>query len=330
MKSCVVVLISAFLLDRILGDPRYALHPVRLIGRLITSLESCIRRFGWDSRLGGALLLLASVITVVAAYAAIRFALLCLHTAAPAVLDCFTLYSCIALRDMERHARPIAQALKTGDTDQARTLVGGIVGRDVSKLDASGIARAVVESVSESFLDGFFAPLFWFVAGAVAAQWLPPVSLPVATGAALAYRVVNTLDSMVGYKNDHYRKLGWASAHADDALNFLPARLALPLMVPSAMLCGLNAADGWRVALRDRLKHASPNSAHTESFAAGAIGIRLGGPTVYAHGCIDKPWIGNGTDAVTDSHIVQACRLTACAGGVSSAVAVIILGSTIL
>ena len=330
MTSCIIVLISAFLIDRILGDPRYALHPVRAIGGLITRLESGIRRLGGDSRRGGALLLIGALVSVVAAYAAVRCSLVALHAAAPVALDCFTLYSCIALRDMQRHATPIAHALDAGDTDRARALLSGIVGRDVSCLDASGIARAAIESVSESFLDGFLAPLCWFVAGAVAAPWMSLPPLPAATGAALIYRVVNTLDSMVGYKNERYRHVGWASAHADDALNLVPARLALPLLVPAAALCGLDAAAGWRVALRDRLKHASPNSAHTESFAAGALGLRLGGPTVYAHGCIDKPWIGDGTDAAAARHIVEACRLTACAGGVSTAVAVAILGGMML
>ncbi len=325
MNTCAIVLIVAFLIDCILGDPRYALHPVRLIGRLIAWLESCIRRLEWVSRGGGGLLLVVSVITVLGAYGVVRTALTGLHAVALVVLDCFVVYSCIALRDMERHAVPIAQALNDDDTERARKLLRGIVGRDVSKLDASGIARAAIESVSESFLDGFLAPVSWFAAGAVAAHWLPLNPLPAATGTILIYRVVNTLDSMVGYRSDHHRQLGWASAQADDAMNFIPARLALPLMVPAAVLCRLNASAGWRIALRDRLKHASPNSAHTESFAAGALGVRLGGPTVYAHGRVDKPWIGDGTDSPSDSHIIQACRLTACTGWISTVVAVIVL-----
>jgi len=325
MYMSAIVLAVAFLTDRVMGDPRYALHPVRLIGGLITRLESRIRRFGWDSLFGGGVLLVASVITVAVAYGAARIALAAAHPVAPVVLDAFVLYSCIALRDMERHAVPIALALKDGDTDRARDLVRGIVGRDVATLVAPGIARAVVESVSESFLDGFLAPLFWFLVGASVSRWLPLSPLPAATGAALVYRVVNTLDSMVGYRSERYLRLGWASAHADDVLNFIPARLSVPAMVPAAVMCRLDAAEGWRIALRDRLKHASPNSAHPESFAAGALGVRLGGPTVYAHGIVDKPWIGEGTDEVTGSHIVQASRLTACAGWVSALLAVIVL-----
>lgn len=325
MYTSAIVLAVAFLADRVLGDPRYALHPVRLIGGLIARLESCVRRLGWDSMFGGGVLLVVSVITVAVSYGAVRIALAAAHAVAPVVLDAFVFYSCIALRDMQRHAVPIAIALKEGDTDRARDLVRDIVGRDVATLDAPGIARAVVESVSESFLDGFLAPLFWFVVGAAVSRLLPLSPLPVATGAALVYRVVNTLDSMVGYRSERYLRLGWASAHADDVLNFIPARMAVPAMVPAAVMCRLNAAAGWRIALRDRLKHASPNSAHPESFAAGALGVRLGGPTAYAHGVVDKPWIGEGTDEVTDSHIVQAARLTACAGWVSALLAVILM-----
>jgi len=325
MNTCTIVVIIAFLVDRVLGDPPYALHPVRIIGRLIARLESGIRHLGWDSRFGGGLLLILSVAVSAATYGVVRIALTSVHAVAPVVLDVFVLYSCIALKDMARHAMPIARALRDHDTERARAMLRGIVGRDVSGLDATGMARAVVESVSEGFLDGYLSPLWWFVVGAVAAQWLPLHPLSVATGAALIYRVVNTLDSMVGYRNDRYLHLGWASAHADDVLNFIPARLALPLMAPAAAMCGLDAAAGWRIASRDRLKHASPNSAHTESFAAGALGVRLGGPTLYAHGCVDKPWIGDGAETVTDRHIVQACRLTACAGWISTGVAVIIL-----
>ena len=330
MNTCIIVLAAAFVVDRVLGDPHYGLHPVRLIGRLIGGLESGIRRLGLDSRFGGTLLLVLTVLAVVVVYGTARIGLSSLHAAAPVALDIFILYSCIAQRDMERHATPIAKALREGETEKARELVSGIVGRDVSGLDAAGIARAVVESVAEGFLDGFFSPLCWFVAGAAATRLLNMAPLPTATGMVLVYRVVNTLDSMVGYRNERYGRLGWASANADDALNFLPARMALPLMVPAAALCGLDAIAGWRIALRDRLKHASPNSAHTESFAAGALGVRLGGPTLYPHGTVEKPWIGDTPGNLSDTHIGQTCRLTACAGWISCIVATIILAGTSL
>ncbi len=320
-----LALLLAFALDQFLGDPVYSLHPVRLIGRAIAGLESVLRRFGLDSRPGGVLLVAVSSALPLGVYAVLRWSVGFVHDYAVLAFDVFVLYSCLALRDMAAHARPVADCLDAGDAAAARSALGRIVGRDVTRLDASGVARAAVESVSESFVDGFFAPLFWFGIGAAVSSASGRPAAAWGVGAVLLYRCVNTLDSMVGYRDERYVRFGWASARLDDALNILPARLCLGPLFAAAGLCRLNARAGWRVAMRDRLKHASPNSAHAESFAAGALQVRLGGPTTYPGRTVEKPWLGDGEQDVGPVHVRQACALVRCAGWISAVICASVL-----
>ena len=325
MHDASIVLIAAFALDMLLGDPVYRLHPVRLIGGLIRSIECGLRRLRADGVWGGAVLLALPLLVVVALQQGLRFSLACVSPVIAMVFDAYVLYSCIALRDMLRHASPIAAALLRGDTAAARQHLQKIVGRDVAALDAAAVARATVESVAESFVDGFLAPLFWYGVGCLVAAMAGATPLPFGVGAALAYRCVNTLDSMVGYRNERYLHLGRISARADDVLNLFPARLSLGALWLGAVALRLDAAAGWRIALRDRLKHASPNSAHAESFVAGALGIRLGGPTVYAHGTVGKPWLGDSPDAATPAHIRSCGQLVLATGGVATVVCLLLI-----
>ena len=320
-----LVLATAYGADSLLGDNAYPLHPVRLIGRTIALLERGLRALGLSGLAGGALLAAATVAAVLGVYTQLRWLCGVWHPAAAFALDAFVVYSCLALKDMARHALPVAAALEAGDLPAARAAVQGIVGRDAAVLDAAGVARAAVESVAESFVDGFYAPVCWFTAGAVLAGVVGAQTVPWAVGAALVYRVVNTLDSMVGYRDARYLFFGRVSARTDDALNFVPARLSLPLLAAAAAVCRLDFRAGWRVALRDRLKHESPNSAHAESFAAGALGLRLGGPTQYADGPVDKPWIGDGSAAARPVHIRDVCRLVRWGGALSVAACVVLL-----
>ncbi len=316
MNSVAALIASAFLLDWLTGDPAYPLHPVRLIGLLIRALERTIAALRLSGALGGLVLLVSATLLSAGAYLFTRHLISGFgYWAAPA-LDIYTAYSCIALRDMVNHARPIALAIEKKDIARARQMVQRIVGRDASLLGLPQIASATVESIGESFVDGFLAPVFWAAAGGVAGLYIG-APLPSAVTAIILYRCVNTLDSMVGYRSEKYLRLGMFSARADDILNFIPARLSIPLFVPAAVICGLSAHDGWRIAWRDRLKHASPNSAHAESFLAGALGLRLGGPTVYPHGTVDKPWIGDGNEDADSAHIFKACRLVMSAGALT-------------
>jgi adenosylcobinamide-phosphate synthase len=187
--------------------------------------------------------------------------------------------TCLAIRSLHIESARVATALSSGDLPQARQHLSWIVGRDTERLDEPEIWRALVETVAENTSDGIIAPLFWLTVGG-------PV-------AAMAYKAVSTLDSMVGYRNERYMHLGWASARMDDILNFIPARLTAILMIVAAAMSGHSASGAIRITMRDRLKHPSPNSGHPESAAAGALGVRLGGEANYSGISSWKEYIGN-------------------------------------
>ena len=316
MLECIVILAGAFLLDMALGDPVYRLHPVRLLGHAITGLERFLFRTGQNGFIGGAILFAGAISCGIACVMAAKL----LWRAFPAsgiLAFPFLVYSCIGFMDLFRHALPVEGALNDGDTPKARSRLSRMVGRDVSVLDREGITRATVESVAENFVDGFLSILFWFGAGALAAfaAGLPPA--PVAAGCAILFRTVNTLDAMVGYRSERYRHFGTVSARVDDILNFMPARLSIPVIAAAAALCRTGARRCIHTGLRDRLVHASPNAGHPESCVAGALGIRLGGPVRYPQRMLDKPWMGDDINPITPSHIHQACRLMFCAGWIA-------------
>lgn len=325
MLESSLILSAAFLLDIAFGDPAYRAHPVRLIGRLATTLEAIFFRLRATGYVGGGIFFLAMLSVVAAVYTVTRFGFGRLHPKMPFLWEVFMLYSCIALRDLTHHALPISKALESGDLAKAREAVQRIVGRDASVLDAHGVARAAVESVSESFVDGFFAPIFWFGTGAVAAAYLGLHSATFGLLCAVLYRTVNTLDSMVGYKNERYGRFGLLSAKADDVLNFVPARLAVIPLFIAACCCRLSPISGLNVWFRDRLKSPSPNSGHAEAFAAGALGLMLNGPVTYAFGTCDKAWIGAGTPNALSHHIRKCNRLIFWAGIFSVGIEVILL-----
>lgn len=180
----------------------------------------------------------------------------------------------LAQRSLHDHVRPVAGALERQDLPAARTAVGMIVGRDTAVLDEAGVARAAIESLAESFCDGVAAPLFWLLVLGLPGIW--------------AYKAINTADSMIGHCEERWRAYGWAAARSDDAMNFLPARLAGVLIC----LCG---GGGWRILRRDASNHASPNAGWPEAAMAGVLGLRLAGPTAYDGILSDKPWIGEGS-----------------------------------
>lgn len=313
MLECIIILAAAFTADLLLGDPVYRLHPVRLLGYFIAGLEKILFSAGWRGFSGGGMLFAGSVLCALAILL-VSAALWRVFPAAGIAAFTFIVYSSIGFRDMIHHALPVEAALKSGNTEKARNLLQRIVGRDTSQLDDEGIARGAVESVAENFVDGFLAVVFWFAAGAVAAPALGLSPAPAATGCALVYRVVNTLDAMVGYRSRPYERFGTVSARADDILNFIPARLSVPVISIAAFICRMDSLGSVKTAIRDRLKHVSPNAGHAESAVAGALGIRLGGPVPYAGKIIEKPWLGEKTRDIASFHISSACRLSYCAG----------------
>ena len=206
--------------------------------------------------------------------------------------DLYICYSCFALKDLVTHTELVTRALARGNLPDARASVAMVVGRDVQFLDEKGVSRAAIETLAENFVDGFLSPLFWYVAGGIWGFLFGFSAVAIALAFMIAFKVASTLDSMVGYKDAEFLEFGWAGARLDDIMNFIPARLSLFILFAGAWVSNLDAKNGMQTAMRDRLKHASPNSAHAESFVAGALHIRLGGPTVYPSGKKEKPWLG--------------------------------------
>ncbi|MEA5113099.1 MAG: adenosylcobinamide-phosphate synthase CbiB [Geobacteraceae bacterium] len=273
------ILLTAVLLDLLLGDPRRLPHPVVGIGKMISSLEKVLRRLVRNERLGGALLLLA----VVGSTAVISLSLVkgayALHPFAGFAVAAWLSYTCLAARSLHMESKLVAERLAAGDLEGARHFLSRIVGRDTGNLDEAAIWRALVETVAENTSDGVIAPLFYLMIGG-------PVL-------GLAYKAINTLDSMVGYKNERYLRFGWAPARFDDLANWVPARLTGLLMVAVAPLFGLSGRSAFRVLCRDSRNHSSPNSGFPEAAAAGALGVRLGGTNSYFGKPVEKPPIGD-------------------------------------
>ncbi len=274
-----VTLALALLLDLTLGDPRWLPHPVVMIGRLISTLEKLLRKTMRNERFAGVLLLFLTVLCTASATWLAVWGALQIHLLAGLLVSALLSSTCLAARSLQRESALVADALDSGDIATARVKLSYIVGRDTENLDEPEIWRALIETVAENTTDGIIAPLFWLALGG-------PV-------AGMAFKAVSTLDSMVGYKNERYLHLGWASARMDDVVNFIPARLTSLLMIIAAPLTGLSLRNAAAISLRDRLNHPSPNSAHPESAAAGALGIRLGGPSTYGGRESIKQFIGD-------------------------------------
>ena len=317
MLTLSLILFIGFILDLLIGDPRYGCHPVRVMGRSIALVEGFLRRHGLKGKGGGTVLVLVIEIMTVMIYIVLSKALGLIHFLAGWCFDLYIFYSCIALKDLIVHVRPVITSLDSGNLQGARAAVAGVVGRDVDSLDREGVIRAAIETLSENFVDGFFTPVFWLLAGAVSGGLLGFDPVVSGLGLMLMAKTASTLDSMVGYKNDEYFRFGWAGARLDDLVNFLPARLSLLVLFLGAWVSGLRPVKGFKVALRDRLKHDSPNSAHAESFDAGALDIRLGGPTMYRGIMKNKPWLGEGNRDPVTAHIGMTWRLIKTSGWIS-------------
>ena len=287
-----------FVLDLLLGDPRFLYHPVRLIGHMIDGAENLFRRLGKGrraERLGGLLLVLLVAGLSVAIPFLILWIAFRLNFWLGFAVEVFWCWQLLACRSLWKESTKVERALMADDLEGARRAVSMIVGRDTEALDESGVTRATVETIAESTSDGVVAPLlFLAIFGPVGGFF---------------YKAVNTMDSMIGYRNDKYRYFGTAAARLDDVLNFIPARLAGLLMVAASFLLRMDGKNSWRVFRRDRLSHASPNSAHTEAAMAGALDVQLAGPASYFGVVHDKPTIGDPIRPVEAEDIRRANRL---------------------
>ena len=294
-----IVFLAAYLLDALLGDPAWLPHPVVAMGRAITGLEHLLRRLFSSTNTGllAAGCVLAALLPLGSFCIAAGTLLLAgrVHPLLALALNAFWGGQCLAVRDLRKEAMAVYACLKQNDLPAARKAVGRIVGRDTAALTAEGVTKAAVETVAENFSDGVFAPMFYLAIGGA------PL--------ALAYKAVNTMDSMVGYKNDRYLYFGRAAAHLDDAANWLPARLSGLLLILAAPLCGLSGKEAFRIWRRDRRNHASPNSAQTEAACAGALRVQLAGDAYYFGKLVHKPTLGDPLRPVEAEDIPRACRL---------------------
>ena len=307
MRLSLCALAIGFGIDLIVGDPQGWPHPVVAIGRMISGLERGLRRIlpatsAGERCVGGILwLLTASISTAVPALILGGCQLVSpwLRLAVESVMC----WQVLAVRSLRTESMKVYAALSGGDVEGARRAVSMIVGRDTARLDRAGIARAAVETVAENASDGVIAPMLFLMLG----------------GAPLGffYKAVNTMDSMLGYVEPPYKYIGLIPARMDDVMNFLPARIAALLMLAAGGILGMDVRRGWRIFRRDRYRHASPNSAQTESVCAGLLGLRLAGDAWY-HGVLhQKPYIGDPVREVEPEDIPRTCRLlyaAACLG----------------
>lgn len=295
----IIAAILALTLDLLLGDPEWLIHPVVIMGRYIKSAEKRLGKvFPKTARgeyaAGMVLAISLPVLTFSITYGIIYLAGRC-SPAAAFILQVFWGWQAIAVKGLISAGKDVAGALDKGDLDEARRFVARIVGRDTEGLDKEGIIKACVESLAENFSDGIAAPLFYFMAGGA------PL--------ALCYKAVNTMDSMVGYKNGKYLYFGRPAARLDDLFNYIPSRLSAATLIAAAGLSGFDAGNALRIWRRDRRKHDSPNSAQTESVVAGALGIELGGGSFYFGEYKDKPVIGDRMKAAKTDDIRCAIRM---------------------
>ena len=292
-------MITGLVLDLLFGDPYHFPHIVRLMGSLISMFDKRLRRSFSTTPRGERVAGAVMACTVLVICTGVPFSVLCpCYRFLPPLgyaLESFLCYQLLAVKSLQSESMKVYRSLRNGDVAGARQYASMIVGRDTGGLDRCGVTRAAVETVAENASDGVVAPLLYIALGGATLGCL--------------YKAVNTMDSMVGYKNERYLFFGRAAAKTDDALNFVPSRLCALLMIAGAHLLRFDGKNAFRIWRRDRRKHASPNSAQTESVCAGALGIRLAGPAVYAGIIHDKPFLGDDVRPIRDDDIVKANRL---------------------
>ena len=287
---------AAFVLDSLLGDPRWLPHPIRWMGKAIELAEPLFRRWVHNELVAGGGFALTLILACwLLSFTVVHFAYQ-MHSVLGFLVETVFLFYCFSARSLSQAAMEIYDSLHAGQVELARSQVAMIVGRDVERYQADDIARATVETVAENAVDGVISPLFFAALGGA------PL--------ALAYKMVNTLDSMVGYKNPRYLLFGRVAARIDDLANFLPARLSVFLIALAARLVkATSSSKALRTAWKEGKNHASPNAGYPEAAFAGALGVRMGGPNYYHGKLVEKPYIGLGLASVTLAHIPRACRL---------------------
>lgn len=292
-------LIIGFLLDCLLGDPHSMPHPVVAIGKLISALEKGLRALlpktrAGEMTAGGILWVLTVAVSFLVPLGLLKLAGL-VHPWLRLAVSSILCWQVLAAKSLKTESMKVYTALKTGTIQDARYAVSMIVGRDTQKLDAPAVTRAAVETVAENCSDGVIAPMLYFALGGA------PL--------AMAYKAVNTMDSMLGYVEMPYKNIGCIPAKLDDVFNYIPARISALAMLLAGWILKLNLQNGWKIFKRDRYNHASPNSAQTESVCAGLLGLRLAGDAYY-HGVLHKKkYIGDPLREITPEDIPMSCKL---------------------
>ena len=306
-----LAILAGCILDLLFGDPAGRFHPVCFIGKLISALENKLYRKSDPDRRKqnrGTLLTVSVIIITALVTAGILVTALIAGKNTGGIiyliLAALLCDSTLAVRDLRKESMQVASALNKGLPD-ARKALSRIVGRDTENLDEAAVIRAAVETVAENTTDGAVSPLFFLFLGGPAA--------------AMAYKAVNTMDSMIGYKNERYLHFGRAAAKLDDVLNFIPARIAALLWIAAAGLCGEDMKGAWRIWRRDRFKHESPNSAQTESACAGSLQVALAGDAYYFGKLKKKPVIGDPVREITPDDIRRANRMMTVTSGLAMA-----------
>lgn len=303
----IIAFIAGFVLDLLIGDPHFIPHPVRLIGSLISFLDKRLNSdTGYNSSENeanlskykkGMLLAFTVIITTFAVSALILVAAYSINLYAGVIAEAVMTWQILATKCLRVESMRVYDALRTDGVDAGRRAVSMIVGRDTSVLDAAGVTRAAVETIAENTSDGVIAPMLYTAIGG-------PVL-------GFVYKAVNTMDSMLGYKNDKYMYFGRFAARLDDVVNFIPARISAYLMIAAAFIGGrqFDGKNAYRIFKRDRFNHASPNSAQTESVCAGALRVQLAGDAVYFGKLVKKKYIGDGLREIEYEDIKRANRL---------------------
>jgi len=290
-----LTILFAFIMDLFMGDPPSLPHPIRWMGHAIARWELSFRPRDANLIRGG---FIFTVVMVGSTWCLAFMLLKAAQVFSPLVavlIEILMVYFCLATRSLHDAAQSVGKALNRRDLASARRCVAMIVGRETDRLDEEGVRRATVETVAENLVDGIVAPLFYAVIGG------GPL--------AMAYKMVNTLDSMIGYKNERYRDFGKAAARFDDLANWLPARLTVPLVALAAAFLNGRWRSAFALAWRDGQKHTSPNAGLSEAAFAGVLAVRLGGPNRYHGVMVAKPWIGSAFGPVRAGDITRACDL---------------------